>query len=110
MRKITTSEAMDDEKFSDILVEIEELTRGDFLKIIEYHNKSALECEIDNVANIIREKLKDAGLAFEIYLAGAYSIFYSEPTPFVAGKIIAEMTNKWLLQWSFGAMLHEIRM
>lgn len=85
-----------DEKFYDILAEIELMTHGDVSKIIDFHNKLALEREIDNVANIIRAKLKDTGLAFEIYIAGAYNTFFSEPTPMVAGEIIEEMSEKWL--------------
>jgi hypothetical protein len=96
MRNVTISEAMNDEKFYDILGEIELSTRGDISKIIDFHNKIALENEIDSVANIIRGKLKDTGLAFEIYLAGAYSIFYGSPTTIVAGEIIDEMTQRWL--------------
>ena len=94
MRRITITEAM--ENFLGILEEIEKATNGDVSKIIDFHNKIALEREIDNVADRIRRQLGDKTLVFEMYLDGAYSDFYSEPTPDVASGIIDEMTKRWI--------------
>jgi hypothetical protein len=81
--------------FDEILAEIAVITRDVSLKILDAHNKTMLEYEIDAIANKIRSDIGD-NIAFEMFMGSLSSEFYTNPSPNIAEIIIGKLhTSKY---------------